>query len=139
MIDKARLIAKCKEAGKSITVQRLDIIEELSNLDSSVSAYDLLEYLNNKGHSFNISTIYRVLDFWIDIGVVHKVESNNTYLICNDSHLDHFHVLLHCDNCQSVEESCEISNKVSIANNQKFTPKKGQVIELHGLCNNCKS
>ncbi len=137
MIDKLKLISKCKESGKSITPQRFDIIEELSKLNTSISAYGLLERLNNNGHSFSISTIYRVLDFWIDVGIVHKVESNNTYLICNDSHTDHFHVLLHCSNCESVEESCKTSNKVSIPNVQKFTPKKGQVIELHGLCSSC--
>ncbi len=137
MIDRLTLISKCKESGKSVTPQRLDIVEELSKLNTSISAYDLLERLNNHGHSFNISTIYRVLDFWIDVGVVHKVDSNNTYLICNDSHVDHFHVLLHCDSCETVEESCKTSNQVSIPNIQKFTPKKGQVIELHGLCSNC--
>jgi len=137
MIDRLTLISKCKESGKSVTPQRLDIVEELSKLNTSISAYDLLERLNNHGHSFNISTIYRVLDFWIDVGVVHKVDSNNTYLICNDSHVDHFHVLLHCDSCETVEESCEISSKVTIASNKNFTPKKGQVIELHGLCSNC--
>ena len=78
-----------------------------------------------------------MLDFWINTGVVHKVESNNTYLVCNDSHTDHFHVLLHCTSCDNIEESCKNSNKLSIPNINKFTPEEGQVIELHGLCNNC--
>ena len=78
MIDKSELLSRCVNAGKSVTPQRMAIIKQLSKLSHGVSAYDLLAQVNTAGHEFNISTIYRVLDFWTEMGVVHKIESNNT-------------------------------------------------------------
>ncbi len=137
MIDKGYLLSKCREAGKSATPQRFGIVEELSSSENAISAYELLERLNKKGNSFNISTIYRVLDFWVDIGVVHKIESNSTYLVCNDSHKNHFHVLLHCTKCNSIEESCQLSKQLQLPSTYNFSPNNSQVIELQGLCTNC--
>jgi Fur family transcriptional regulator, zinc uptake regulator len=138
MISKTQLISKCLESGRSATPQRMSIIDELCTARKNLSAYDLRDSLKNKGSSFNISTIYRVLDFWIDVGVVHKMDSSNTYLVCNDSHTNHFHVLLHCSNCKSVEESCKVSAQLSLPDSNKFLIKGGQVIEIDGICKNCK-
>jgi Fur family zinc uptake transcriptional regulator len=138
MISKTELMSKCIDAGRSATPQRMSIIDELSAARRNLSAYELRDLLNEKGRSFNISTIYRVLDFWIDVGVIHKMDSSNTYLICNDGHKDHFHVLLHCTNCSSVEESCQVSAGLSLPENNKFKVSDGQSIEINGLCNNCK-
>jgi len=138
MISRAQLVSKCLDSGRSATPQRMTIVDALDSSGKNLSAYELLDLLNAKGHIFNISTIYRVLDFWIEMGVVHKIDSSNTYLICNDTHTNHFHVLLQCSNCKSVEESCQISAQLSMPGSNKFSIKDGQVIEFLGVCNNCK-
>ena len=138
MIKRSELTSKCLDSGRSATPQRMTIIDALDSSGKNLSAYELLDLLNNKGQLFNISTIYRVLNFWIEMGIVHKIESTNTYLICNDKHTNHFHVLLQCSNCKSVEESCQISTQFSSPESSKFSIKDGQVIEFLGLCNNCK-
>lgn len=138
MIDKSELLNRCSKAGKSVTPQRMAIIKQLSKSSHGISAYDLLAQVNAAGHEFNISTIYRVLDFWGEMGVVHKIESNNTYLICNDSHDNHLHILFHCIKCHEIEESCQFSKQISIPDNKKFIAKKNQVVELQGLCSGCK-
>ena len=138
MISRAQLVSKCLDSGRSATPQRMTIVDALDSSGKNLSAYELLDLLNAKGQLFNISTIYRVLDFWIEMGVVHKIDSSNTYLICNDTHTNHFHVLLQCSNCKSVEESCQISAQLSMPGSNKFSIKDGQVIEFLGVCNNCK-
>ena len=138
MIDKSKLISKCIESGRSATPQRIAIFDELDYSGQNLSAYDLLNRLNDKGQTFNISTIYRVLDFWIEMNAIHKIESNNTYLICNDQHTNHFHVLLQCTNCKSVEESCQVSTRLSLPESNSFAIKGGQAIEFLGLCMKCK-
>ena len=138
MIKRSELTSKCLDSGRSATPQRMTIIDALDSSGKNLSAYELLDFLNDKGQLFNISTIYRVLNFWIEMGIVHKIDSSNTYLICNDKHTNHFHVLLQCSNCKSVEESCQISTQFSSPESSKFSIKDGQVIEFLGLCNNCK-
>ena len=80
MISRAQLTSKCLDSGRSATPQRMTIIDALDSSGKNLSAYELLDLLNAKGKLFNISTIYRVLDFWIEMGVVHKIDSSNTYL-----------------------------------------------------------
>ena len=81
MIKRSELTSKCLDSGRSATPQRMTIIDALDSSGKNLSAYELLDLLNNKGQLFNISTIYRVLDFWIEMGIVHKINSSNTYLI----------------------------------------------------------
>ena len=118
MISSTKFISKCLDSGRSATPQRMLIIDELDTSKKNLSAYELLGILNDKGHSFNISTIYRVLDFWIEMGVVHKMDSSN--------------------NCKSVEESCQVSAQLSLPKSNKFRVNGGQVIEFHGFCKNCR-
>ena len=138
MISRTQLISKCLDSGRSATPQRMSIIDELCSARKNLSAYALRDSLKDKGSSFNISTIYRVLDFWINVGVVHKMDSSNTYLVCNDNHTNHFHVLLHCTSCKSVEESCQVSAMLSLPKSNTFKVSGGQAVELNGLCKNCK-
>ena len=138
MISKTQLISRCLESGRSATPQRMSIIDELGSASKNLSAYELRDLLNDKGYSFNISTIYRVLDFWIHIGVVHKMDSSNTYLVCNDSHTHHFHVLLHCTSCKSVQESCQLSEQLSLPNSNKFAVNDSQAVEINGVSNKCQ-
>lgn len=138
MIERSELISKCLDSGRSATPQRISIVDELNHSGKNLSAYDLLARLKDKGQAFNISTIYRVLDFWIEMDVVHKIDSSNTFLMCNDSHTNHFHVLLHCSMCNSIEESCQVSSQLSLPESNKFSIKDGQVIEFQGFCSKCK-
>jgi len=71
-------------------------------------------------------------------GVVHKMDSSNTYLVCNDNHTNHFHVLLHCTSCKSVQESCQLSAQLSLPNSNQFAVNDSQAVEINGVCNKCQ-
>ena len=125
---------------KNITPQRKLVLYELLNEPRLLSAYDIQKNIFQKGHNLNISTIYRVLDFWISKGIVHKLNSNNTFMICHILRNEHVHVLQHCDSCNKVKETCveEIGiplEKISLQNHFKI--HTGQVIETIGHCNEC--
>lgn len=138
-INNSTLLKKCRSKNKSLTPQRLDILMALDETDHPLTAYDLKDQLHRNAINLNISTIYRVLDFWIKIGAIHKIESNNTYLICRDDHDNHLHVLQHCVTCDSVSETCELSNQFRIPKIKSFLVEPSQVIELKGQCSSCAS
>eukprot|EP01083_Nonionella_stella_P035904 97934_1 len=52
-------------------------------------------------------TVYRALDFLLEQGFVHKVESTNSYVLC---HLfdqpTHTSAMFICDRCGAVKEEC---------------------------------
>ena len=68
VIDKTRLTEVVQHAGKSLTKQRCLIIETLAANELPMSAYELRDQINITEQNLNISTIYRVLDFWIGLG-----------------------------------------------------------------------
>ena len=57
----------CVKNKKSLTPTRLLIIKTLFNHTKPQSAYELQNQINNNKVNINISTIYRVLEFWIKI------------------------------------------------------------------------
>lgn len=136
--DNLSLIDQVSSAGKTLTPPRLSIFRALEALGRPITAYELQGYINDQSdESFNISTIYRVLDFWVDLGFVHKLESANKFVLCTDEHRNHIHVLQHCNNCHSVEESCDVSRMIKMPISSSFKPDSNQVIEIQGRCQKC--
>ena len=137
-IDKVKLAEKISSAGKTVTPQRITIFRALELVGEPVTAYELRDLTNSwSDESFNISTIYRVLDFWVELGLIHKIESANKFVVCKDEHRDHIHVLQHCTSCQKIEEHCEISRLMKMPPSSTFKAHKNQVIEIQGQCGNC--
>ena len=139
-IDNVKLVNQIGSAGKTLTPQRIAIFRALEIVDEPITAYELRNHTNSRTvESFNISTIYRVLNFWVELGLVHKIESANKFVVCKDQHRDHIHVLQHCTSCQKIEEHREISRLIKMPLSSTFKAHKNQVIEIQGQCGNCLS
>ena len=70
---KNKAIQICLESKETLTPNRITILELLLDSEAPISAYDLSTKLKNRGKNINISTIYRVIDFWIKLKIVHKI------------------------------------------------------------------
>ena len=79
-IDTEILLEFCLKKKKALTPSRSLIIKTLSKHLKPQSAYELQNEINrSKKNNINISTIYRVLEFWIKLGLIHKISSLNKY------------------------------------------------------------
>ncbi len=135
------LLEYCLKHKKSLTPTRAIVFKTLSKHIKPKSAYDLQKEINNiKDNKLNISTIYRVLEFWIKLGLVHKLPSINKYLLCVSPHEKHTHMLNFCTRCEKVIETC---NKKMSLNFIKSTAElnlyfnDAQSIEVPVICANC--
>ena len=137
-IDKTLLSAAALEAGKTLTQQRLLVVETLADCTDPRSAYELRDQINAAGENLNISTIYRVLDFWCALGIIHKIESANRFMICTDEHKHQFHVIQHCTQCETITESCELASQMNMQPSSLFRAFDNQVVEIQGTCVNCQ-
>ena len=131
----------CLKYNKSLTPTRLLIYRIIEKNNRPISAYEIQEEVRNSDLNFNISTVYRVLDFFIDIGLIHKLATINKFTICAKPKEKHIHMINLCTRCENVVESCNkvmgLDFKKSMSNfdmliNQKHT------IELSVLCSGCK-
>jgi Fur family zinc uptake transcriptional regulator len=141
--DKQLLFTKarrfCEEQGARFTPLRARIYEILLQEDSSIGAYDLLDKLKTVEDSAKPPTVYRALDFFLELGLVHKVESTNTFKACHHFGCSHPVQFLICDPCGDVQEISSEGVKETLeaqAHNNGFQIVS-QTIEAHGICQKC--
>jgi Fur family transcriptional regulator, zinc uptake regulator len=133
--------AHCARKGLRLTDTRRHVFEALAKSQQVMGAYDLIEVLAGNGHKrLAPISIYRALDFLLEAGLAHKIESRNAFVACPHQHgADEVVVFMICDQCGRVQESTSdaVSKAMaSVAKGQHFMPR-GQVIEMHGRCSGC--
>ena len=131
---------RCAETGERITPARLAVYAELLARGRPLSAYELIALLERRQErKIAPVTVYRHLDFLMRIGLVHRLQSAQTYLPCD--HPDHAHEsqFLLCSSCGKVDEvesSGLESLLAQIADERGFRPDHA-VVEVNGLCGTC--
>jgi Fur family zinc uptake transcriptional regulator len=134
-----RAEALCRERGVRLTEQRRTVLRLLCVSDRPLSAYELLDRLRGLVQNPTPPTVYRALDFLLEQGLVHKLESLHAYIGC--THPDHPHAsqFLICDACGEVAEveDQRISKSLKAAGQAIGFRTKRPVVELLGTCAEC--
>jgi Fur family zinc uptake transcriptional regulator len=133
----------CQERRLRLTPIRRLVLEALHATHRPVSAYELIEQLGpQNGRMLAPITIYRALDFLLDAGFAHRLESRNAFIACPSRHEPgDLVVFMICDRCGGVDEavSDELRRALTkLSGSHGFNPK-AQVIELAGSCAHCQS
>ena len=139
----ARAERICAERGARLTAMRRQVLEALAGTHAPIGAYELIEKLESgEGHRPAPITVYRALDFLLEQGLAHRIESRNAFVACAHEH-GHPGVLMFliCESCGSVGEA--VSDAVGsalarAADGAGFAPR-AQVIEVAGQCAHCRA
>ena len=129
----------CAQRGLRLTPIRLRVLELVAASRIPVKAYDLLNDLKDGPGLAAPPTVYRALDFLLEHGFIHKLESINAFVGCHHPGESHQVPFLICDQCSSATEICDdgVANLLKIqARDRGFAPA-AQTLEVHGLCANC--
>jgi Fur family zinc uptake transcriptional regulator len=129
----------CDERGLRLTPLRLRVLELVAEAEKPVKAYDLLDRLKDGPGIAAPPTVYRALDFLLEHGFIHKLESINSFVGCHHPGEAHQVPFLICDKCSSAVEICDerVSKLLNTqAKDRGFTPAS-QTLEVHGLCAHC--
>tara|TARA_B100001063_G_C16377156_1_gene363646 strand:+ start:99 stop:497 length:399 start_codon:yes stop_codon:yes gene_type:complete len=115
-----------------------DIIHDSSE---PLKAYSILFNVQKKGIKAPLQ-VYRALDKLVEIGKIHKIESRNAFIACQNSscQITKATAFSICENCEKVSE---ISNSNLSKYLSNFTDKSGMKyskynLEFFGLCKKCK-
>jgi Fur family zinc uptake transcriptional regulator len=136
-LDRAQSV--CLARGVRLTELRRQVLELVWRRHEPVGAYDLLDALKATHRRAAPPTVYRALDFLIDQGLVHRLESLNAYIGCTRPEVLHAGQFLICTRCGSIGEldDPEIADSVSRrAAALGFTVER-QTIEVRGTCADC--
>jgi Fur family zinc uptake transcriptional regulator len=71
----------CRENKLRLTPMRERVYRELVQSGGPVGAYDLVDRLSSKSRRIAPVTIYRALDFLRDAGLVHRLATQNSYVV----------------------------------------------------------
>lgn len=130
----------CAEQGGRLTPQRQQILELVWQEHKPVGAYELLERLRDAGVKAAPPTVYRALDFLLNHGLIHRIESLNAYTGCATPGIPHHGQFLVCSQCQHVAEldDSAIKQQLDARARQLGFMIEHQTVEISGLCPHCR-
>lgn len=143
-IDRALLHAEelCQSKGERLTTLRKQVLELVWDSHKPVGAYDVLAMMSkDRERPIAPPTVYRALDFLLEHGLIHKLNSLNAYIGCQCPGRPHEGIFLICEQCRTTREldsTAEIYALKNAANQTGFLPKR-ILVELTGLCPACQS
>lgn len=131
--------AVCARRNARLTHLRRRVFEMLWAAHKPTRAYDLLDRLRHEHDGAAPPTVYRALDFLLEHGLIHKLESLNAYIGCVQPDAPHRGQFLICDGCQSVAEldDPEIAKRVLTKARDLGFEVRHQTIEVSGICPDC--
>ena len=68
-----------KERNLKFTDLREQVFKEIAATRGSIGAYEILDRLAEKGTRLAPISVYRSLDALMDVGVIHRLESKNSF------------------------------------------------------------
>jgi Fur family zinc uptake transcriptional regulator len=134
--------ALCRERKQRLTPMRRQVLNALASSHRPIGAYEIMDIVAADGSRPAPITVYRALDFLIEQGLVHRIESRNAFLACARRHESGAVVaFLICEKCGAVGEApagAIMQTVGAAAKSMGFTAKMS-VIEITGLCAHCQS
>ena len=134
-----RAEALCHERGVRLTEQRKSVLKLLCASEKPLSAYELLDLMRGVVKNPAPPTVYRALDFLLEQGLVHKLESLHAYVGCAHPEHPHASQFLICDDCGEVSEveDPSVAKSLKAAGKAIGFRTKRPVVELLGTCAQC--
>jgi Fur family zinc uptake transcriptional regulator len=134
-----RAAAVCAEHGARLTELRRQVLELVWRGHEPAGAYDILEGLRGSHPGAAPPTVYRALDFLLEQGLIHRIESLNAYVGCSRPERAHVSQFLICGKCGTAAEIDEpaIARAVLRRAGELGFAVERQTIEIRGLCPRC--
>lgn len=128
----------CADRGARLTALRRRVLELVWSRHRPLGAYAILAELQQEGPTAP-PTVYRALEFLVDQGLVHRVNSLNAYIGCTrpqQTHSGFFLICAHCGDLAELVDETVSETLAQSAHRHGFTVQK-QTVELMGLCPRC--
>lgn len=100
----------CRQRGARLTDLRRRVLELVWESHAPIGAYELIDKLSRvreaDGEAGRVAppTVYRALDFLIEQGLVHRIESRNAFVGCAQPEHPHRGYFLICEDCGVAHE-----------------------------------
>jgi len=142
IVDAVRNAAEVwAQRGLNLTPVRRRILEIVWCAHEPIGAYEILAELSKERDKAAPPTVYRALEFLIDAGLVHRIDSLNAFIGCDEPARTHIAQFLVCRKCHRVVEIDDpdinrLLAERSLAAGFRIEPTS---LEIKGLCGDCEA
>ena len=128
-----------KITNQKLTRNQEIVLNLLENSGEPLKAYTILSDTQKKGIKAP-TQVYRALDKLVELGKIHKVESLNSFIICNNSNCASNTAFTICERCGKVKEIK--NNNLTEGVNELVKENKLNItrynLEFYVVCKSCK-
>jgi len=130
----------CRSNNLGFTDIRKQVFEIIIKNNKPIKAYQILDEIRNiTNKPSHPPTVYRAIDFLIENGFVHKLNSINSFVGCFHPKTHEECYFLICKKCNLYQECCDDSLKDRISKtavHNKFVISN-TTLEIEGHCLDC--
>jgi Fur family zinc uptake transcriptional regulator len=134
--------AVCGRAGERLTPIRRRVLELVWGSHRPIGAYAILDTLKEDGRSSAAPpTVYRALEFLLERGLIHRIESLNAFVGCahpGESHLVQFLICKSCGMTAELDDR-RLGEAIGRSAADQGFAIQSRVVELSGICQTCQS
>ena len=136
----AEVARLCQNRGLRLTPIRRQVLELVWANHKPVGAYELLDLLKREHPAAAPPTVYRALEFLVEQGFVHRIESLNAFVGCPQPSSRHAGQFLICMDCGDVAELDAATLSKNIAQRAKALGfhVSHATLEVAGHCQHCR-
>jgi len=132
----------CTGRGARLTQIRRRVLELIWSSHRPIGAYSLLGVLKEERANAVPPTIYRALEFLLEHGLIHRIQSQNAFIGCPNPDPEHLHnaMFLICTDCgNAVElEEAKIDKLLNNSASMQGFVIESRTVEAAGLCPECQ-
>jgi len=133
------LCAALRERGQRVTPQRLTIARVVRELDTHVTAEQVLTAVSDRLPGVSLPTVYATLELLEELGSVRRVSAGGGAILYDPRTHPHHHVV--CTRCGAVadlEAPLDDQPVLDAARDAGFEPERADTV-VHAVCAACRS
>ncbi|MCH8322021.1 MAG: transcriptional repressor [Proteobacteria bacterium] len=129
----------CRARAVNLTATRRRVLELVWQGHEPVKAYQIINNFRAGHQATKPPTVYRALDFLMENGLVHRIESLNAFVGCTrpeNRHQADFFICTACHRVDEIDSGKIAATFEKLARQQNFTISH-KTVEVYGLCRAC--
>ena len=129
----------CLQHGTRLTPLRRKVLELIWSSHKPIGAYAVLNQLRDERDNAAPPTVYRALDFLMEEGLVHRIQSLNAFVGCREPDHAHSGMFLICGVCgDALEiEDDKLDEAIHNAAGAHGFAVQRRMVEATGTCPGC--
>jgi Fur family ferric uptake transcriptional regulator len=139
VISTDNILKQLREQGERLTIQRRMVIEVLAKESSHLAVQDVQAQLAEREIDLNETTVYRILQWLKDVGVVSQTDLGQRGVVYQiiGVHPHHHLVCLNCGRVLDVDDSVVEELRERLRREFDFEPRIDHMA-FFGVCPDCQ-